>query len=304
MGTLIRMKAEVNNPELPVVTEQGILPYYEGLYVNKLADMGVTLTQTEVNALSAFISELNDAGVLDKIDTFYPFMGNVNVPLVGSTELTFNDTTSTNTKLDFVNGKLRGVKAFDNMPTVKYKNLSSFRKGFNIGCSIITNSLSTETGVGSFFTINGVSTYPAIQLRFKGNGSKYTLTINDLSDSSTYINFFWCVNLPTDSNLHNYSGVCGIVNENYRSEPIAYSRVLIKDNTILMNEASSIGSITPLATTDISEFNIAATSTDTNNKVLTTLAFFKELLTANQNKAFCEALDTFTAAVGKTVSVG
>lgn len=304
MGTLIKLKMEVRNPELPVMTEQGILPYYAGLYVNKLADMGVILTQTEVNALSEFVNALNDAGVLDKIDTFYPFMGNVNVPLVGSTELTFNNTTSTNKKLDFVDGKLRGVKAFDSMPAVKYKNLSSFSKGFNIGCSFISKSLSTETGVGSFFAINGGSTYPAVQARFNKSNAKYIFSIANLLDSSTNIMYYWCVNLPTDSSLHNYSGVCGLVNENYRSEPIAYSRVLIKDNTVLMNEANSIGSMTPLATTDISEFNIVATSTNTNNGVLTTLAFFKELLTANQNKAFCEALDTFTAAVGKTVSVG
>lgn len=304
MGTLIKMKAEVVNPELPVVTEHGILPYYAGIYVNKLADMGITFTQAEANALAAFINTINDAGVLNKIDSFYPFMGNVNVPLIGSTELTFANTTSTNTKLDFVDGKLRGAKGFDSMPTVKYKDLTSFNKGFNIGLSMISKTVSSVTRM-PLFELNNGGAYPVIQMKYQNSGTVFAGTISELLSSSSSGSIIQVITDPYSDTLHNYSFVCGLVNENYADEPINFTKTTIKDNTILVNEAGKQSTVHPFQTTDITEYQIGAVNADSvNGKVVTTLAFFNELLTADQGKVFCQALDTFTAAVGKTVSVG
>lgn len=304
MGTLIKMKAEVNNPVLPVITEQGILPYYTGIYVNRLAEKGVTLTQTEINVVTSFVNSLIDANIIDKIGTFYPFMGNVNVPLIGDKELDFTDVSSANTNLDFVSGKLRGIKGNNVMPNVKVKDLTEFTKGFILGGSMITKLPTTHpSGAGVFVGFlgqNNDGTYPAIQARLQYASNEWRFRIFDLINSGNSSITVFAPTL-TDSDVQdNYSFVYGEVNVNYSSEPMTYNRTLIKNNTVIGNVASN-DLPTLLKTTDITEYYLSNPSDNQTNRVVTTLVFFNEILTAPMSKAFCQALDTFTDAVGKTV---
>lgn len=95
MGTLIRMKAEVKNPELPVITEQGILPYYEGVFVNRLAEQGFTLSAGQKTAIEAFFTSIG--GLTEVVRYYWPFIGNssnvkaAKVPLIGSKLFDYSD---------------------------------------------------------------------------------------------------------------------------------------------------------------------------------------------------------------------
>lgn len=301
MGTLIRMKAEVNNPELPVVTEQGILPYYTGIYVNNLADNGITLTQTEINAVTAFVNTLKDANVLDKIDTFYPFIGDANIPLIGNKELGFTDITSANTNLDFVSGKLRGIKGQNTMQNVKYKDLTTFNKGVIIGGSMITKTpTSHPSNAGTWIRfITSAGNTPALQCRLQFS-DVWRFRISQIASSTN--NAIFNPAIPDSNVQNNYSFVYGIVNDSYSTEALKSNETLIKNNTILSNSVNSTF-LSSLPQTDFREYYIGSVDENAIDRVVTTLAFFNEILSAPMSKAFCEALDTFTAAVGKTVTV-
>lgn len=309
MGTIIRMKAEVVNPELLVVTEQGILPYYAGTYINKLAEKGVTLTQTEINAVTAFINSLIESNVIDKIGTFYPFMGDVNVPLIGSKELEFDDTTQTNTNLDFVNGKLRGIKGNNSMPNVKYKDLTTFTHGFNVAGSMITKSPTSHTlNLGTYikFSISGGSTFPNIQMRFQDVAEEgWRMILYNYRTSDDYIAFSYNPAISDSDVQKNYSFMYALANENSASDNLLYNRTLIENGTTVLSNVASNDTSRLLKSNDITEFYFTEILSTQNvtDRVVTSLAFFNEIPTSKDSLAFCKALDTFTAAVGKTVAV-
>ena len=295
MGTLIRMKAEVTNHELPVLTEQGILPYYTGMYVNKLAEKGVTLTQSEINAVTALINSLIEADVIDKIGTFYPYLGNPNVPLIGSKEYGYTDVTSANEALDFVNGKLRGYKKLINISGVKLSDLCVTDFGAMWGGTMIskvpTNNSATVNNIVYFR--ESASSY--LQLRLSYSDSEYKFRYFDKTDgNSNLISYTPPIN--TSDDLHNFSFAYGAP-----SAPAMINRTLYRDDVKLSNVADE--SVLYIHNTNIANMY----PTQSNNQsdwVVTTLAFFNEILTAAESDAFCQAVNTFAAAVGKTVSVG
>lgn len=317
MGTLIRMKAEVVNPELPVITEQGILPYYTGVYVNRLAEKGVTLTQTEINAITAFINSLIDADLIDKIGTFYPFIGNVNVPLLGNRELEFADVTSANTKLDFVENKLRGIKAFDRMDNVKLSDLANSDFGVMFGGSAI---LATPTTMPSSPNLTMISirdkqyntNIPSIQYRMSGivaspNDYKFVLCdYYDPNDDSNNVTFRMNPAIEKSNDQHNFSFTHGFTNvaPPYSTGFKEYNRTVNRDGINIANTAAA-DTTSYIHSENIGDFTINNTSINTGyDAVITTLSFFNEIVTKEVSKAFVDALDTFTAAVGKTVAVG
>lgn len=312
MTTLIRMKAEVVNPELPVLTEQGFLPYYTGVYVNRLADKGVTLTQTEINAVTAFVNTLLENGLLGCIGSFYPFMGNPNVPLIGNKELEFTGVTSANTELDFVNGKLRGYKITPNMPNVKYSDLCTFYEGLIFSGSMIsTTKTSFPSSPGkliNFLTDNSEAGIPSLQLKLQyySLDGCYKFAMVDYHDSiDSYITKFMPI-VSNSDDMHNFSFYYGIRKVGHtEGESFVYNRTLNRDN---VNISNHIGSdvIENLIHSNVENFNLGPLTTQydyVQDRAVTTLAFFNEFLDKGQSKAFVDALDTFTAAVGKTVSV-
>lgn len=317
MGTLIRMKAEAVNPELPVLTEQGILPYYTGVYVNRLADKGVTLTQTEINAITAFINSLIEADLIDKIGTFYPFMGDVNVPLIGNRELEFSDVTSANTNLDFVGGKLRGVKTIPYMNNVKLSELANADFGIMWGGSMIskipTTTASDNTNVNIlYFRGSKISSIPAVQLRLNRNAyspfdTRFAVyNLYDPQDSSVNAYLRFPPVLETSDIQHNYSFAYGLTNvaPPYSTGYKHFNRTANRDGINITNAAGNDTSVY-INSENIGEFTLAQCNyIEDFGLIRTTLALFNEILSTTESKAFVDALDTFTAAVGKTVSVG
>lgn len=91
MGTLIKLKAEVNNTELPILGSDGkITDYYVGRLRNKIMELGGTVTDAEVNALTALIEDGKTNGWINKVAYFLPFIGNKSVPFAGAVPLIDN----------------------------------------------------------------------------------------------------------------------------------------------------------------------------------------------------------------------
>lgn len=88
MISVVKLKAVVDNKDLPVLTKDGeIVSYYVGAYKNKLMEVGYTPTSAQMSALSAFIEDGMNNGWIDQIKYFLPFIGNSTVPLSGAVPL-------------------------------------------------------------------------------------------------------------------------------------------------------------------------------------------------------------------------
>lgn len=307
MGTLIKIKAEVVNPELPVITEQGILPYYTGVYVNKLAEKGVTLTQTEINAVTAFINSLIEADVIDKIGTFYPYIGNPNVPLIGSKEYVYDDVTPSNENLNFVSGKLRGYKKLLSTNGVKLGDLAATDFGVMFGGSMITKVPSNDVSVinALAYFSNKQETPAYVQLRFAIDSSTkdFRFAINARDESQVILNRTFSPSIDRSNVLHNFTFAYGLSNVPPEvTDVLRYNRTCYRNGVQIANAAAN--SITGYITNNNLTNLTPQASSNQSEWVMTTFAYFNSILTKDESAAFCEALNTFTAAVGKTVSVG
>lgn len=88
MGTIIKLKAAVNNNNLPILGNDGkITDYYVGRLRNKIMELGGTVTDTEVSALTALVENGRTNGWLDKVAYFLPFIGSRDIPFSGAVPL-------------------------------------------------------------------------------------------------------------------------------------------------------------------------------------------------------------------------
>lgn len=79
--TVTKLKAEVQNNNLPYLTESGsVEQYYVGRYIDALTKVGYTLTTSEKQAVDAFIKSGIDEGWIDGVKYFMPFIGSSSTP--------------------------------------------------------------------------------------------------------------------------------------------------------------------------------------------------------------------------------
>ena len=84
MATITKLKAEVVNNNLPILGSDGKLyNYYTGMYVNRMSDLGHTLTVGELNAINAFIDDGINNGWIEMVRYLMPFLGTRTNPLTG-----------------------------------------------------------------------------------------------------------------------------------------------------------------------------------------------------------------------------
>ena len=120
MATVTKLKAAVNNKNLPILGEDGILyNYYFGRFFNKIVEKGYTPTSGEITALQEFIQNGINNGWIDIVKYFLPLVGDsshleaATVPLidnVGNYEMSEYDGTedfSNSFEVNPVNHKIK-----------------------------------------------------------------------------------------------------------------------------------------------------------------------------------------------------
>lgn len=84
MATITKLKAEVNNNNLPILGNDGKLyNYYAGRYANKMADYGHSLSVSELNAVNAFVEDGINNGWIEMVRYMMPFLGTRDTPITG-----------------------------------------------------------------------------------------------------------------------------------------------------------------------------------------------------------------------------
>lgn len=85
MTTVTRLKAEVNNENLPILGNDGQMyhNYYYGRFFNAITDLGYTPTNEEKQAIEEFIADGEANGWIDMVFYFMPFIGDRQHPMTG-----------------------------------------------------------------------------------------------------------------------------------------------------------------------------------------------------------------------------
>ena len=88
MATVTKLKAAVNNKNLPILGDDGNLyNYYVGRWRNVISELGYTPTNSELTALEAFVLNGINDGWIDRVKYFMPFIGLETTPLTGMVPL-------------------------------------------------------------------------------------------------------------------------------------------------------------------------------------------------------------------------
>lgn len=88
MITITKLRATVNNPDLPVLLPDGsVTNFYVGNYGNIMQENGYTLSSEQVAALEAFIDSGIDSGWIQYVKYFLPCLGSLTHPITGAVPL-------------------------------------------------------------------------------------------------------------------------------------------------------------------------------------------------------------------------
>lgn len=91
MATVTKLKAAVNNKNLPILGDDGKLyNYYVGKWSNALVENGYTPSVSEISAANTFIENGINNGWINKVKYLMPFIGIESAPITGMVPLIDN----------------------------------------------------------------------------------------------------------------------------------------------------------------------------------------------------------------------
>lgn len=199
MATVTKIKAELVNDSLPILSSDGtITNYYYGSYVNKMKDLGYVMSATEKQALDRFVKSGLDSWIND-VYYFLPFIGNSGSPNAGVVPLIDNldnyrmaeydlSTESYSNFFEFSDNKIISLHNTQNIGGYpKTPLLYSKDKGYVAITYSKFNSVSSGTGnyFGSTDIVlnQGVNTY--LNYRYQYYNSRYMIQAVHTSSINT-----------------------------------------------------------------------------------------------------------------------
>ena len=150
MSTITRIKGEINNPNFPVLTADGLKSYYYGKYVNALAELGFTLSATQDAAIETFLNTLMDNEVMQFVKCMYPLIGTTSVPLAANVPLIGDKSFGLPSDFDGFVYNGNAIRGYNKLPAVATLKVKDFADGNNaVGIAVTLNKSSTAN-VSSF----------------------------------------------------------------------------------------------------------------------------------------------------------
>lgn len=283
MSTITRIKGVIDNPNLPVISPEGLVNPIYGKYINALAEQDYVLTTAQSTAIKAFINAISDNELVDYIQTIFPFIGSeanpnaAKVPIFGDVLFDFADTFD---GISYSNGIINGITKCPAINTFKLSDIQP-RTDFAGAAYSIVKSQGTS---GNDRLLNFGTKY---QIRYQNKFGIYCRKADD-SYGTTYANDV------LDKSGAGYLSLAGM----FDSRDDNYSRYAKMDG-----KTSATGG--PLDT------SISISNDDMNETLLSALwervqrlnciVIFKEYMTSSQLTLFMEALDTLMVALGRNV---
>lgn len=288
MSTVTKIKGVIDNPNLPVITDEGLQPYYYGVFINNLSNQDYAMNSRQKVAVKVFLDYLMDNGLLDYIQTIYPFIcsqENVNgakVPLIGNALLDFN---SSFNSFDVREGEIIGITG---MPAVSSLKLSDVQPNDFVGGAISFNkTATTDSGNWNNVVAGFNSTEEIYAFKYQNN----KLIIKARKDAGTLIGYQATDSLDKSSAGSVYMLACFGDGK--------YCRYAKTNNSSSLDSGSA--STTPPVAMTESDMNatLQATSSWSRVQTLTSMTFFKRMLTKEQAKVYVTGLEAFMTALGR-----
>ena len=302
MSTVTKIKGVIDNYSLPVITPEGLLPYWQGVFVNKLAEKNYTLSTRQKNAVSTFLSEIAEDDVINAVRYLWPFIGNnatpdaAKVPLIGNKDFDFGDSF---TDISYnVNNEIIGLT---DIPAIASLNTMDFcnDKCINIASSQIVKPLS------SMASPNGKGCYPVVlesaAMQFRAiqyNSDVYNLGVY------TRATAFTTTALPENmDDGGNYYAMFGF---NDHSTTPYYNRYAKINNGAAKRASASDTTRTYTPPTSEDAEKTLTSPNDAQKAFLNTLTglvVFNRILSVGEMDIFMNAWKKMNIALGKEVSV-
>ena len=303
MSTVTKIKGTFDNDKLPVLTSEGLKNYYYGKYINGLAGQGYTLTVSQKTAVENFINFLTENNLIKYIQTIFPFIGNsanpkgAKVPMIGDKLLDFADNYD---GLVYDSTDIIGINKNPKVDTLK---LGDVQPDKNL--------------VGAAFSLNKKSTSGATDYNDRFmlfSDSAYNLRLQSGNPVSAHVTDKFCMYYRLASSGNSGTSV---INDGYTDaqreaagswygmnifkNPAGYCRVFDIGGVVKGADSTTYSTYAPALTDADLQSTLIANTTFTNINALTSITFFKDIMTYDEGVAYISALKTFITALGRHV---
>lgn len=299
MSTITRIKGVIDNPNLPVISPEGLVNPFYGKYINALAEQGFFLTSAQSTAVKAFVETITSNELADYILAFYPFIGsqsNINgakVPIFGDKLFDWNDDSFDGFDFDS-NGNIIGYNKPFAVPSLKVSDIVPENSdGHFLGVGYSINKTSTEGDVG----VNRVLSFSSkLQVRFQGYNGRQLLSLYYHDVNGTRMIHPASTGTISESTIQGAGSFYAafIVTAN------GFSRYANMGNETAASRESSYTGYPDI----IDDFDTPLDKQGTLDNInqVTSLIFFKSLVsTRNQIITIMEAVKTLMTALGRNV---
>lgn len=231
MATVTKLKAEVENKNLPILLQDGsVVTYYVGKFVSKLLELGYSLSQDEKGAVEALINSGINNGWIDSVQYLLPFIGDSANPAAGIVPLIDNvadyameeyDPTHNYSSLFEYSGggKIKSLHASSTSVTgiVTPVTYSSQKRGLSLFMNL---NMVNETGFSNF-----VKSDPAVEV---GGVAHYVRARFQHTDGKTVLRFLSTSTQTSDPTIF-VNNIPNIISSNSNANMSYFSRKLEND---------------------------------------------------------------------------
>ena len=258
-------------------------------YVDALAKQGYEMSSEVAKAVKRFVDTLTDNGLMEYIQTIYPFIGDSNngnaakVPLIGAVLFDFPDNFD---GLSYDSNKM--INGITKIPSISNLKLSDVQPDGDF--------------VGAAYSINKSATISSTYLdKIMNFSNKYQLRLqNNKFAIYSYLSTEKYGNLTANDNLSNKDAAGSIYMLGAFSKG-KYLRYAEKDGKT-SSASGEIGTSPQMSEEDLQASLSSSTYPVAN--LVTSITFLKKMMTKEQASLYMTALKTLMADLGRTVPAG
>lgn len=294
MSTITRIKGEINNPNFPVLTADGLKSYYYGKYVNALAELGFTLSAAQNTAIETFLNTLMENEVMQFVKCMYPLIGTTSVPLAANVPLIGDKSFGLPSDFDGFVYDGNAIRGYNKLPAVATLKVKDFADGNNAVGMAVTLNKASSANVSSF-----------IDRLMSFDDSSLQIRLQNQSGSMARLNFYYMTHSGIKTTQNANTGTLDTDAAGtligawiFAGDPY-YSRWVKIGTTVNRAKGTDIANWPALSNTDMEQPMVATTPAYTCVNYVSTITAFQGRPSVTQLAVYMEALEALITALGK-----
>ena len=300
MSTVTRIKGVINNYGLPILTNQGLLPYWEGKFINNLEEQGYVLSSDQKKAVTDFLSSITEKGIVNAVRYMWPFFGNssnvnaAKVPLIGEKRFDFGSSFT-----DFVYNSDNDVIGITKCPAISSLNTLDFCDEHCM--SVAASFVKADTYAHEAEITKVINVGDAVQIRpiqMTASVERFGLYLNTTNGKDLFLSPFVPDNFNDAGNLY-----MAMALNDQNSTPYYMRYMKVNDGSAKYGSGKDTNRVYAAPTQADSAKTLSAISDFGSIVAMTGLVVFNRVLEKSELKSFMDAFKDMNIALGKEVSV-